>query len=162
MDENENIHPLVMATIESHRARNELKLEQLRSARAACTTATTGGQSRALSLGKRIRETEALVASWRLAVATLAAETYGMTEAAQSATESLKALGEALAPESTSQDPARVVGSLSTCGRALRCFPCTLKAREDYPEHSGSIRDVTSEDLPDGGMCADCGSDVLA
>jgi hypothetical protein len=75
-----HIHPLVLATVEEHRAKRELELERLRSARNACTTATPGGQSRALALGNRIREVEAITSGWRLAMATLSEAELTATE----------------------------------------------------------------------------------
>lgn len=71
------IHPLVLATIENERARRELELERLRSAREACTTVSPGGQNRALALGKKIRELEQIAASWRLVLATVLAADDG-------------------------------------------------------------------------------------
>lgn len=136
------IHPLVLATIENERARRELELERLRSARGSCVTASPGGQNRALALGKKIRELEQIAASWRLVLATMLAEDE-MTQAADRETEAL-----------------RVVGSVTRINKRLRCLRCTEIVAENLP--LATLRDVTSEDLPDGGMCADCNADVLA
>lgn len=135
-----HVHPLVLATVTEHRAKRDLELERLRSARAACTTATPGGQSRALALGKRIREVEKIVSGWRLAEATLSITADVMSESAGD----------------------RIVGSRSAVSGAIRCVPCTRMARKKFPHDGGSIQDVTSEDLSDGGMCSDCHVDVLA
>lgn len=136
------IHPLVLATIENERARRELELERLRSARESCVTASPGGQNRAPAFGKKIRELEQIAASWRLVLATMLAEDE-MTQAADRETEAL-----------------RVVGSVTRTNKRLRCLRCTEIVAENLP--LATLRDVTSEDLPDGGMCADCDADVLA
>lgn len=167
----DHIHPLVMATIEGHRARVELDLERLRSARAACTTASPGGQSRAMSLGKRIRETEKVAAGWRLAMATLLAEELTATgplpvEDAEEEEESpvvirvdkVDLLLEALAGVST---PDRVVGSQSRTDKVLRCVRCTHALYLRFGNLT-RLQLVTSEDLPDGGVCSTCACDVLA
>lgn len=91
------IHPLVLATIENERARRELELERLRSAREACVTSSAGGQSRALALGKKIRQLEGITGSWRLVLATVLGSVDEMTEAAEGATSAFQALGEVLA-----------------------------------------------------------------
>lgn len=159
-----HIHPLVMATIEEHRARRELELERLRSARNACTTASPGGQSRAMALGKKIREVESIAAGWRLAMATLSEGELTATEdemhdAAVEATEAFQGMVQAANRET---EVLRVVGSKASFSGRLRCVSCTAQAREDHPQHAHRMVDVTSEDLPDGGMCDGCGADVLA
>lgn len=151
----EHIHPLVLATIESERARRELELERLKSAREACTTASPGGQSRAMALGKKIREVESIVRGWRLAVATLAADLHEMTEVAEGATTSLESLRAMLGPQGAD----RVVGTRTRINKRLRCLRCTDVVRKSLPRVD--LIEVTSEDLSDGGMCADCGADVL-
>lgn len=133
------IHPLVMATIENERARRELELERLRSAREACVTSSAGGQNRALSLGKRIRQLEEITGSWRLVLATVLGAMDEMTQAAEKP---------------------RVVGARTTMGR-VRCVPCTQDFRTLNP-HSRALTDVTAEDLPEGKVCVGCGKDVLA
>lgn len=158
----EHIHPLVVATIEEHRARRELELERLRSARNACTTASPGGQSRALALGKKIREVEEIVTGWRLAVATLIVSLDAMGDSAEEATEPFSDMSAIIAEAKETTDADRVVGSQMAVYGTIRCFPCTLKAREQFPWTADHIQDVTSEDLPDGGVCADCHADVLA
>lgn len=153
-----HVHPLVLATVEEHRAKRELELERLRSARAACTMSTPGGQSRALSLGKRIREVESIVSGWRLAVATLNVS-LDITSEPTGNDLDIPAHDGAEEPEAGAD---RVVGSWTSVSKFIRCVPCTAKAREKYPRAVSRIVDITSEDLPDGGMCSDCDADVLA
>jgi hypothetical protein len=168
----EHIHPLVMATIEEHRARKELELERLRSAREACTTASPGGQSRAMALGKKIREVESVVAGWRLAVATLLAEELTATAPlpveeelnarqirARSEVDYAKDLVDAVNGNITGPD--RVVGSRSRTERILRCIRCTHNLYLRFG-NSNRLQLVVSTDLPDGGVCNDCACDVLA
>lgn len=156
------IHPLVMATIENERARRELELERLRSAREACVTSSAGGQSRALALGKKIRQLEGITASWRLVLATALGSVDEMTEAAEGATSAFQALGEVLARGGSDETEAlRVVGSKSPRLGKLRCLRCTAEHRKRLGADS-TVVDVTSEDLPDGGMCVGCHADVLA
>lgn len=142
------IHPLVLASLENERARSELDLERLRSARATCLTAAPGGQNRAMSLGKRIREAEAVAGSWRLVLATVLSsmeETAGVVE---SATGSAQALRDALPSE-----PSTVAYRGRDSG-LLICRKCG--------EGASNVREVSSEDLPDGGFCFHCHADVLA
>lgn len=132
------IHPLVMASLENERARSELDLERLRSARSTCLTATPGGQNRAISLGKRIREAEAVAGSWRLVLATVLGNMDGMAEA----------LEDALSAEPP------IVAYRGRASGLLICRKCG--------EGSQNVRGVSSEDLPDGGFCFHCHADVLA
>lgn len=149
-----HIHPLVLATIEEHRARRELELERLRSARNACTTASPGGQSRAMAIGKKIREVEEITSGWRLAMATLTTEEMLADGSATDMAELIReAKGEA--------EALRVVGSRSPRLGKLRCIRCTAEHRARLGRDS-SVQDVTFEDLPDGGMCCQCHADVLA
>lgn len=167
-----HIHPLVLATIEEHRARRELELERLRSARNACTTASTGGQSRAMALGKKIREVEAIVSGWRLAMATLSSPEWdgtcpydcdhchgeecpcpraGCAGASGSATD-MAALIKAAKGET---DVPRVVAYRGHSEPVLHCVRCMNPAWQSWTP-------LVSEDLPDGGMCGFCHADVLA
>lgn len=181
----ESIHPLVLATIENERARRELELERLRSAREACVTSSAGGQNRALALGKKIRELEKIVGSWRLVLATMLGEMDEMTQAAEGATAAFQELatmlveteetpqvefsdGSTIPGETDEQFKRRmdltgppVVGSKSPRLGKLRCVACTTAHKERFGD-TGRLVDVTSEDLPDGGVCVSCHGDVLA
>lgn len=151
------IHPLVLATIENERARRELELERLRSARESCVAVSPDGQSRALALGKKIRELEQVTASWRLVLATVLSEVHRTEEAAKDAQAAFDGMVRAAKRET---EALRVVGSVTRVNKRLRCLRCTEIVAENLPR--ATLRDVTSEDLPDGGMCADCNADVLA
>lgn len=166
------IHPLVLSTIENERARRELELERLRSAREACHTVSVGGQNRAIALGKKIRQLEEITASWRLVLATVLGAMDEMTEAAEGASSAFQALSAVMAEDGPLdgmvkaakweiEAPLRVVGSKSPRLGKLRCVPCTQDFRTLNP-HSRALTDVTAEDLPDGGMCATCSRDLLA
>lgn len=183
----ESIHPLVLATIENERARRELELERLRSAREACVTATTGGQNRALALGKKIRELEKIVGSWRLVLATvldaddsdpydtgvgpelrasyaaMVERTCGVPDPASTQEGFQGLMGEAmdLTGPKLETGPLPVVGSKSPRLGKLRCVACTTAHKERFGD-TGRLVDVTSEDLPDGGVCVSCHGDVLA
>lgn len=165
------IHPLVLSTIENERARRELELERLRSAREACVTSSAGGQSRALSLGKRIRQLEEITGSWRLVLATVLGAMDEMTEAAEGASSAFQALSAVMAEDGPLdgmvkaakweiEAPLRVVGARTRKGQ-VRCVPCTQDFRTLNP-HNRALTDVTAEDLPEGGVCVGCGRDVLA
>lgn len=142
------IHPLVMATIENERARRELELERLRSAREACVTSSVGGQNRALSLGKRIRQLEEITGSWRLVLATVLGAMDEMTQAAEGATDAFQELSAALAED------ARLVAYRSKINGLLFC--------REHGEGTRFTEGLSSEDLPNGGLCSQCGGDVLA
>jgi hypothetical protein len=157
-----HIHPLVLAEINEHGARRELELERLRSAREACSTASPDGQSRALALGKKIREVERITASWRFALATLQTNMEAMGEVAEEVTKAFREMLREIESEPSEPSEPRVVGSKAAFSGALRCVNCTAQVREDHPKQSHRVVDVTSEDLPDGGMCNGCGADVLA
>lgn len=62
------------------------------------------------------------------------------------------------AVEPTEAEGDRIVAYRSTGARVLRCPSC-------YPDETtfreGDLHPVTSEDLPDGGLCTKCGVDVL-
>jgi hypothetical protein len=151
------IHPLVLATIEHERAGRELELERLRSAREACATSSAGGQSRALALGKKIRQVERITASWRLVLATV----LGEVEDAQETAGDTQAVFDGMVRAAKRETEAlRVVGSRSPRLGKLRCVACTAAHRERFD--TGRLVDVTSEDLPDGGVCSQCHGDVLA
>lgn len=152
------IHPLVMATIENERARRELELERLRSAREACVTSSAGGQNRAMALGKKIRQLEEITGSWRLVLATVLGSMDEMTEAAEDGPLD----GRVKAAERETEAPLRVVGSRSPRLGKLRCVPCTERHRATWRTPGAALVDVTSEDLPDGGQCIACHGDVLA
>lgn len=166
------IHPLVMATIENERARRELELERLRSAREACVTSSAAGQNRAMALGKKIRQLEEITGSWRLVLATVLGSMDEMTEAAEGATSAYQALSAVMAEDGPldgmvraakrETEALRVVGSKNPRTGNLRCVPCTEKFRATWLTSGAVVVDVTSEDLPDGGMCATCHGDVLA
>lgn len=59
-----SIHPLVLATLENLRTHAELQAEILRSRRESATTASTSGQSHAMTIGRRLREADAIAGSW--------------------------------------------------------------------------------------------------
>lgn len=154
----ESIHPLVLATIENERARRELELERLRSAREACVTSSAGGQNRALALGKKIRQLEEITGSWRLVLATVLAEMQEMADAVKAAQDAFDGMVRAAKRET---EALRVVGSKSPRLGKLRCVACTTAHKERFGD-TGRLVDVTSEDLPDGGVCVSCHGDVLA
>jgi hypothetical protein len=60
------IHPLVRSTVARLAAQSAERTEAIRSSRNSSSTTTPGGQSRALALGKRLRELESVTASWGL------------------------------------------------------------------------------------------------
>lgn len=172
----EHIHPLVLATIEEHRARRELELERLRSARNACTTASPGGQSRAMALGKKIREAEAIVASWRLAVATLLDDDprgeacpFDCDSCHDEETCPCPRMGCAGDPDREDDDVVtdfgamvlaragveRIVAYRGITEPVLHCVRCVNHSWQGWTT-------LTSEDLPDGGVCGSCHADVLA
>jgi hypothetical protein len=152
------INPLVMATIENERARRELELERLRSAREACVTSSAGGQNRAMALGKKIRQLEEITGSWRLVLATVLGHMDEMTKAAEDAQAAFDGMVRAAKRET---EALRVVGSKTPRLGELRCVPCTARHRETWKSGTYLV-DVTSEDLPDGGVCVACHADVLA
>lgn len=156
------IHPLVMATIENERARRELELERLRSAREACVTSSAGGQNRALSLGKKIRQLEEITGSWRLVLATVLG---AMDDSDPYDTGvSPERMGDAVPVYNIKLETGkpRVVGSKSPRLGKLRCVPCTERHRATWQTPKSVLVDVTAEDLPEGGVCIGCGKDVLA
>lgn len=57
-------HPIVTAEVRLSAARARLNVEQLRSKRAALSTATGHSHHTALSLGKRIAEAEKVYGAW--------------------------------------------------------------------------------------------------
>ena len=58
------LHALVRTTVARLAAQSAERMEAVRSSRNSSSTATPGGQSRALALGKRLRELESITASW--------------------------------------------------------------------------------------------------
>jgi hypothetical protein len=153
------IHPLVLATIEHERARRELELERLRSAREACATSSAGGQSRALALGKKIRQVERITASWRLVLATvLDDDPRGEAcphdcDHCHGADCPCPRMGCAGDPDR--EDGAdRTVAYRGTTEPVLHCVRCVNHAWQEWTA-------LTSEDLPDGGVCGYCHGDVL-
>lgn len=58
------LHALVRTTVARLAAQSAERTEAVRSSRNSSSTATPGGQSRALALGKRLRELESITASW--------------------------------------------------------------------------------------------------
>lgn len=58
------LRALVRTTVARLAAQSAERTEVVRSLRNSCSTATPGGQSRALTLSKKLRELESITASW--------------------------------------------------------------------------------------------------
>lgn len=146
------IHPLVLATIGKLTADAQLRLETLRS-KENTTPATTRSSNDALRLAKMIREQQAIVTAWTQV------DTLAMAQGFEPEP----------APEFAAADaPERTVGWISDRfkggGEAQVRLVCNgasaYVCRSEYP--SRDWHPVTADQLPDGGFCDHCNTDVLA
>lgn len=162
------IHPLVLATLKDLCAKRELELERLRSARNSCTTVSPGGQSRAMALGKKIREVESILSGWRLVIAVTDDDPRGEAcsydcDHCHDGDCPCPRQGCAGGPETADliQAAKRGVGSdrfVAYRGHTepvLHCPKCVNPGWQSWTP-------LTSGDLPDGGVCGYCHVDVIA
>ncbi len=143
------IEDVVRAEIQLRAARSSLALADLEE-RQRQTIMTTSNSNVRLSLGRKIRRATAISDSWQLVIALMDAEDLASEVAV---------IGELVAP------PERTVAWQVSADGDLWCnrnSQCREGATEGRPIAAENLTRLTTADLPDGGVCAVCGTDVLA
>lgn len=125
------------------------KLERLQ----AETPNLRGNSDQRIRIGRRLKVARELAESWQTVLALVSAERFAESEERRAA----EMVCELKAPERVVAQIAEVEGgpNLLYCNRAV----CYHGMR---PSGRTRLVPLTSDDLPDGGICDRCGTDVLA
>jgi hypothetical protein len=148
----ENIHPLVKAEVMHLAAKAEKTLQEVRSQRESVSSSTAGGQSRALTLGRRITELTKIAESW-----SRIAESMGKPSPALAL----------MVGEPEGDGSGEILGWLHKDSGAMRCNTnshCRGWATETGAHGSGCLIPLTRASFPGGNpyVCSVCDLDVLA
>lgn len=139
----------VPATIALHLAKADLKVAELERLEQS-TPNLRGNSDQRIRIGRRLRVARELAQSWLAVVAMVAADQFAEQEEQAGLDKEFKA-----APERVVAQVLYRVGApnILYCNRPL----CYSTARKGEP-----LVPLAPDDMPDGGICDVCGTDVLA
>lgn len=140
----------VPATIALHLAKAELKVAELERLEQSTPNLRSNSNQR-IVIARKLKAARELAHSWLVVVSLVAADQFAEEEEQAGLDKEFKAAPERIVAQSAyMEDQANLV----YCNRAV-CYSMR-------PDGRTRLVPLTSADLPDGGICSHCGTDVLA